>query len=254
MNTSLAQKILNSQKPFTLFHTWSVTRGILERAIREGKSMDLDVCVDDSRNPYLGHSKEYHEKSGETWFNSMPLWEAVNLISKSNIAVIVDCKHFDAWPVVEKVIAKIGPERCLVHTFASELKYNHSRKEGEPDFITEWSPIKKLLLLKDKFPYVTATASAKWLPNDLLLSDQHKELLENIRKILRENCIDTICLNVPDETMSDKWLRYFLEENIIPHVGIDNTDKTKLSEIYISETDDLKFASKVVDLYDKRLS
>lgn len=241
---SFAEKVINSKKPFVLFHTYSVTKDVLKQAISGNKSMDLDVCVDGKGNPYLGHSEEFYEKSGERREENMPLWETVEMIAKSTIPVIVDCKHFDAWPVVEKVVEKIGPERCLVHTFVSELKFNYSRKDGEPDYLTEWSPIEKLRSFKNKFPSVTTTASAKWLPDDLLIPEKYKDLLQNIRQTLKNNSVDTVCLNIPNETFSNESLKYFLAENIIPHIGIDNIDKAKLSEIYIGETDNLKFASK----------
>lgn len=241
---SFAQKILNSKKPFVLFRTYSVTKKILQQAIKEGKSMDLDVCVDDAGKPYLGHSKEYHDKSGDPREENMPLWKAIDMIAESNISVIVDCKHFDAWPIVEEVVNKIGAEKCLVHSFISELKFDYSRKNGEPDFLTEWSPIEKLRLFKGKFPAVSTSASCKWLPNDLLLSDRYKNLLQDIRQILKDNKVDTLCLNIPNETFSDNSLQFFLTENIIPHIGIDNIDTTKLSEIYIGETENLRLASK----------
>ena len=245
---SLAQKILDSKKPFVFFHTWTVTKNLLRQAIDEGKSMDLDVCVDDQGKPYLGHSKEYHKKSGEPMFNTMPLWEAIDMIAKSEIPVMVDCKHYDAWPVVEKVVTTIGPERCLVDSFATELRFNYSRDEGEPDFVTEWSPIEKLRSFKNKFPSVTTAACAKWLPRNLLLSDQLKGLRDKIRQLLQDNHVDTVCLGVPDATMSDVWLRYFLDGNVIPQIGIDKIDTTKLTEVYIGETDDLKMASRYAAL------
>lgn len=245
---SLAKRILKSSKPFVFFHTWTVTNDLLQKAIDEQKSMDLDVCIDVAGKPYLGHSKEYHEKSGEPYFNSIPLWEVVDLISKSNIVVMVDCKHYDTWPIVEEVVSKIGPERCLVCVYVSELKFDHSRKEGEPDFVTEWSPIENLRSLKEKFPAVTTTACAKWLPKDLITSNKHIGLVQNILKTLKDNRIDTVCLSVPDETVSDKWLRYFLSENVIPHINIDGVDTAKLSELYIGETDDLSRASKITAL------
>lgn len=241
---SFAKKVLNSKKPFVLFHTYSVTEDVLKQAISGNKSMDLDVCVDDAGNSYLGHSEEFYRKSGEKQEENMPLWEAVDMMARSDIPVIVDCKHFDAWPVVEKVVEKIGPERCLVHSFVSEFKFNYSRKDNEPDYLTEWSPIEKLGLFKNKFPSATTTVSAKWLPDDLLVSEKYKDLLQKIRQTLKDNSIDTVCLNVPNETFSNESLKYFLAENIIPHIGIDNIDTTKLSEIYIGETDNLKFASK----------
>ena len=242
-NMSLAQKIRYSKKSFVFFHTWAVTRNLLQQAIDEGKSMDLDVCVDDLGNPYLGHSQEYHEQSEEPYFNSIPLWEAVELISKANIIVMIDCKHYDAWPIIEEVITIIGPNRCLVCAYVSEFKFDYSRKEGESDFVTEWSPIEKLRLLKSKFPSVTTTPCAKWLPNDLLISDKYKELVQNIRQTLKDNRADTVCLGVPDETISDKWLRYFLKETIIPHVVIDKADTANLSGLFIGETDYLRKAS-----------
>jgi hypothetical protein len=60
---SLAQKILKSKRTVVLFHTWTVTGELRAQAIREKRSMDLDVCVDDSGNAYLGHPKEYHDKT-----------------------------------------------------------------------------------------------------------------------------------------------------------------------------------------------
>lgn len=243
---SLAQKILESGRPVVLFHTWTVTRELLAQAIREKRSMDLDVCVDDRGNAYLGHSKEYHEKTHESFFKSMPLWEAVDVLSRSRIPVIVDCKHVNAWSVVEGVVAQLRPERCLVHSFVSELKFAASRGEGEPDFVTEWSSIETLRALKRKFPSITTTASAKWLPADVLASDKYGALLARIVRLLKRNRVDAICLNVPDVTFSDTALGLFLREGILAHVGVDRADLTRLSQVYIGETDTLECASKGV--------
>jgi hypothetical protein len=246
MVLSLAQKILKTKRTVVLFHTWTVTRELLAQAIREKRSMDLDVCVDDNGNPYLGHPKEYHDKTHEPFFNSMPLWEAVDALAGSNIPVIVDCKHVNAWPVVESVVTQLRPERCLVHSFASELKFDEGRADGEPDFVTEWSSIATLRELKRKFPSVTTTASAKWLPADALTSDRHGVLLARIVSLLKENQVDTICLNVSDSTFSDRALALFLREHILAHVGVDHADLTRLSELYIGESDSLEFTSRGV--------
>jgi len=244
-NLSLAQKVLNSKEPFVFFHTWSVTKELLKKAITEQKSMDLDICVDDVGNPYLGHSREYHEKSGEPYFVTMPIWEAIDIVARSNIVVMVDCKHCDSWPVIDEIVGKIGPERCLVCSYTSEFKFGYSRKPGEPDFLTEWSKMQNLIRLKRKYPSVTITPCAKWLPRDLLVNDQYKGLVRNIRQTLKDGNADTICLDVPDGTITDEWLRYFLKENIIPHVMVDKTDTNRLTETYIGETDDLEKASRV---------
>lgn len=244
MALSFAQELLKSQRPAVLFHTWTVTRELLDQAIREQRSMDLDVCVDDRGRPYLGHPKEYHDKTREPFFASMPLWEAVEALAGSNIPVIVDCKHFDAWAVVEEVVRQLRPERCLVHSFVFELKFDAGRIPGEPDFLSEWSSIEYLRRIKRKFPLLTTTASAKWLPEDVLVSEKHQTLLEDVITLLKEYALDTVCLNVPDSTFSDGALRRFLRQNILPHVGVDRVDVKKFSEMYIGETDRLEFASR----------
>ena len=203
--------------------------------------MDLDICVDEFGTPYLGHSREYYEKSGEVQPETMPFEEAIDLLGKARIPVIVDCKHYDAWPAVENAIRNIGAGKCLVHSFASELKFGHQK--SSQDYITEWSPIRKLAEIKNKFPLATITASCKFLPDDLLLSSQYHGLLIGIREVLRNNQIDTVCLNVPDSTVSDEVVDFFLKEDIIPHIGIDNTDISRLSRLFIGETDILAKAS-----------
>lgn len=243
MVLSIAQKILNSRKPFICFHTHEVTLELLEAAIGMEKSMDLDVCVDEAGNPYLGHSKEYYEKVDEPWADSMPLWETVEMISKANIPVIVDCKHFEAWDYVEQVIEKIGAHRCLVHSFISDFQFPFER-DDELDIGCEWSPGERLLNLKNKLPGLTTTASARGLPSDLLSSSEHYDLLRKIKKTLIDYEIDTICLNVPDHTFSDNALVYFLEDRIIPHIMVDSMDTSSLTQIYIGETDHLSSASR----------
>jgi len=206
--------------------------------------MDLDVCIDDRVNPYLGHSREYHEKTHELFFNSMPLWEAVEMLAPSKIPVIVDCKHFEAWPVVEEVLERLGPERCLAHGFVSELKFDAGRMPGEADFLSEWCSIEQLRDLKRRFPSITTTASAKWLAADTLIVEEYESLLDGMVKLLKDYAVDTVCLNVPNETFSDAALRRFLQHGILPHVGVDGIDPRRLSEIYIGETDRLESATR----------
>jgi hypothetical protein len=240
MKLSLAQRLFKSQKPFVLYHTHEVTRDSLQEAIDTDKSIDLDLCVDEEGVPYLGHSAEFYELGSTPRDCSMPLWDAVELISKATIPAIVDCKHYRAWPYVEEVIRRIGPDRCLVHTFISEFNFSYVRGH---DVTCEWSPVEKLRLLKAGFPSLTTTASAKGLPYDLIISERYDELLVAIKKTLVDHRVDTVCLNVPDNTFSDQALAFFLEDKIIAHVMIDEIDTNHLSEMYIGETDKLDSAS-----------
>lgn len=236
---SIIKKINQSTKPFVFFHTWTVSESLLKQAITEQKSMDLDVCVDNDK-PYLGHSREYHEKSGEPYFKSLPIWDAVDKVAQSDIFAMLDCKHYDAWPVIEEVVKKIGSDRCIVGGYVSEFKFGYSRGDNEPDYLSEWSPIEKLKSIKMKYPSVTTTACVKWPPVDMLTNNRYRRLVEYIIAVSKDNNIDTICLGVPDDTITDQWLRHFKKENIMPHIVIDNADTSKLTELYIGETDHLE--------------
>jgi hypothetical protein len=242
-DSSLVDKIRRSGKPFTLFHTWTVSDVLLQQAIDDHKSMDLDVCVDDNGNPYLGHSREYHEKSGDPYFNSLPIWEVVDRITRTDIIAMIDCKHFNAWPVIERIVERIGPEKCIVGGFVSEFKFAQSRGDNEPDYLSEWSPVERLRLLKGKYPAVTTTACVKWPPVDLLTGNKYQRLIEYIVAVIKDNNVNTVCLGVPDKTITDHWLHYFGNENIIPHIMIDNVDTRGISGVYIGETDHLERVS-----------
>ena len=106
-------------------------------------------------------------------------------------------------PVIEQVVERLGPERCLVSSFVTELKFGHSRAHGEPDFFTEWVAIAKLAELRRRLPHVTTNACAKWPPKDLLVAAKYQPLIEFIRHFLKEHRIDTVCLSVPFETLTD---------------------------------------------------
>jgi len=118
------------------------------------------------------------------------------------------------------------------------------RMPGEPDFLSEWSSIECLGAIKKKFPSLTTTASAKWLPADVLVSEKYEAVLEDIARLLKDYAVDTVCMNVPDSTFSDKALRTFLQQNILSQVGVDRIDVKQLSEMYIGETDRLEFTSR----------
>jgi len=242
MELSLAQRILNSSKPFVLFHTYKVDKESIYQAVKENKSMDLDIAIDNEGKPFIGHTLEYYEISGEVRPKNMPFYETLNFLSKAHIPLIIDCKQVETWPTLIKTLNQLGPHRCLVHIFALELKFNHNL-EYDKNYPSEWIPIGNLKSLKEQFPNVTTTVSCKYLPPDVLLSSKYQAELESIKSILNENKVDTLCLNVPDETMTDKTLEFFLSENIIPHVNIDKINISSFKKTFVGETNYLEVAS-----------
>ena len=66
-----------------------------------------------------------------------------------------------------------------------QLRAEHSRADGEPDFLTEWVGIKELAELKRRFPAVTTNACAKLPPKDLLVAAKYEPLVDFIRHVLK---------------------------------------------------------------------
>ncbi len=239
---SLAQRIVDRREPFTLFHTRAVVGEELKRAIAANKSMDLDVSIDSNGRPYLGHSEEYYQISERQRPKTMPFEDAIGIISNANIPVIVDCKDNRAWDLTHQVVSEIGASRCMVHAFVSELRFGYD-PGYDHDYSSEWSDLSRLISLKEMFPLVTTTVSCKFLPRDLLSNPEHAELRAHIRRVADDNNIDTVCLNVPDDTVSDEVLEYFLESDILLHVNIDRLNDCQFTRPYVGETDNLSDAS-----------
>lgn len=240
MTTSIAQRILLAGRPTVLFHTHQVTRAVLDQAIRAGKSMDLDICVDDAGQLFLGHSPEYYRKSGEKPLPSMPLDDAIASLSVSPIPVVVDCKHGDAWPAIERVIAILGPRRCLVHAFLKELRYPFADMQDQC-VESQWLDASLMKALKARFPAVTTTASAHGLPNDFYQHNaKYHGLMDQIVGVLRNHDIETVCLNTADEHCFTRGLVDFFSDNgILVHLNIDKFAGDLPDGAFIGESDSL---------------
>lgn len=239
---NLKKAIQEYAKPFIFYHTHVVTEETINESIAQNKSIDLDISVDSDGIPYLGHTEEYYEINGIQRPKTTPIETAIKRLEDSNIPIIVDCKHRDAWPIVEEYVRRLGSYRCLVHAFAEEFKFDYNKNQDH-DYESEWSTLSKLKDFKSKFPKSILTASCKYLPDDLAENTNYSALIEEIIRNCVSNNIDTICLNIPDEKMNDEVLEKFLANNIIPHINIDATDHTRFKNLFVGETDYLDKAT-----------
>ncbi len=243
MLSSLAQRIQQSQERIALFHTSALTREILEDAISRNKSIDIDIAIDESGHPFIGHSLEYYHISWEEQPITIPFREAIELLEKSDIPIILDCKEIWALPFLIQIIERLWAHRILVHIYAREFRFSHF-EWADHDYPSEWIDMREVANLKKKYPNITTTASCKYLDPELLKTRGKYTILNFIRETLVSNNVDTICLNVTDNTIDNETLNFFLEENIIPHVTVDAIDASKLTSCYLWESD---FINRVSD-------
>jgi hypothetical protein len=232
-----------------MFHPDEFTLESIRDSVAAGRSVELDVSLDDAGEPYLGHSLDFYEKRRLPFPDSPPFWEAVALLEEADNPVTLDSKHRNSWPLIEELVEKFGPERCLVHTFVDEFKFENS--VGRDDFPDEWAPIAKLKELKIKYPSLTTMASSKFLPADALADSRREGVLGYIRDTCLANLVDSVRLTLDEriiDGIDDEVLKYFLRDGIMVHINLDVDNAADFHEIYIGETGDQRTASSTKDL------
>jgi hypothetical protein len=235
----LARRIFTTNKPFIIFHSHVVNDELIAQAINLHKSIDLDINIDKNNCPFFGHSDYFYQKSGELKEINTQFDKLLKVLSQSNIPVMLDCKHCGAWPFVEKALSLLGPQRCFVGCMATEFKFDYDFSyDFEVPF--EYSSISNLKILKARYPDVTTVASCSFLPTDFLTARKYKVLRNKIRSLLIENNVDSLSLNFPYTSYSDKDLNFFLEANILLELKVEDISPLSVSEIYLGETDTLQ--------------
>lgn len=227
-------------KSVTLFHTHVVTSDLLEQALEEYRSIDLDICVsEEGGQPYLGHSDEYHTKSGVPQYKTMKLDEVITRleIHPHKIPVMLDCKHYAAWQHLVQFIERLGSERCLVNSYVHELRFRDHQEEF--DIEVEYVPIDWMANVVKKYPDVVVSASARNLSSDCYRTPQ----IDHIERCLKEHAIDTISFNTNNNVLSLSDLLICAERKIIPNIEIDRYDEMPQVHV-LAETNHLSSADR----------
>jgi len=240
----IAKRIWDSGKPLIIFHARSITDEILDTAIREDRSMDMDIAVDNTGIPYLGHSIAYYEKNNISAYDSVPLEHALSLLENSSIPVHLDCKGSGAFATVLDAAERLGPGRCIINSYVSELDFiSPTNSDMWGTYIEEdWMPIETLRGAKKRFPDITIQASGEGVTVESLLEDGGKLLHENIDVLGTD--IDSVNLNIPSvEIVLKEVISAINDAGILYEVNMDTLRK-KPQGFYIGETDDMSKTTK----------
>ena len=238
-NSSIAGQIWNSSDPLILFHAHTVTDDVLNTAIREERSMDLDISIDGAGAPYLGHSVANYKKNNISAYGSIPLERALSFLERSSIPVHLDCKERGAFTAVLDVVERLGADRCVINSFVNELNFltpPNSHMWGT--YIEEdWMPIAVLREARKSFPEITIQASGEGVTAESLLEDDGKILQEIIHTLGTD--IDSVHLNIPSvEFVPSEVIDAINDAGILYQLNIDNL-REEPQGFYIGESDDM---------------
>lgn len=248
-NGLIARQVWENSEPLILFHAHTITDGILDTAIREERSIDLDISVGNEGAPYLGHSASHYEKNNISTYDSAPLEHALSLLEDSSIPVHLDCKEHGAFTAVLDAAERLGADRCIINSFVNELNFltpTNSHMWGT--YIEEdWMPIEILREAKKRFPEITVQASGEGVTSESLLEDDGK-ILQEIIHILGTD-IDSVHLNIPSvEFVSKEVISAINDAGILYQLNIDDL-REEPQGFYIGESDDM---TKTTTLFHKK--
>lgn len=110
-------------KPYVYWHMREIHEDTIREAIECGTSIEFDIAYDESSdNIYVGHPKEFYTIEKKIPLPSnIDIDKAVEMLEQApDVVVVLDCKHKKALPKIKEIIARLGKNRCILHSFIKE--------------------------------------------------------------------------------------------------------------------------------------
>jgi hypothetical protein len=239
-----AQRIIDSKKPFTYFHTYEITQPVLHAAIKAGKSIEIDLAVNDDGSVYIGHPPGFYAFERLPPPANLPLDVVLDALEPTSVFVVLDCKDVRVLPTAQKIIERFGVGRVLVYAWTDALCFKPyaASVAVEPHWVYEDIPLQALRRLYDAthIPMVLGcrglaydTFKTKWT----VIRDQILDVAAQIQ------CIG-VHFNLPSyELPSASYISELAEHGIAPWVNIDVVTSIDRPSLYVGATDDTHYAS-----------
>jgi len=206
-----------------VLHTQIVDKQLLEM-LTAGllQTIELDISstdADDSEH-YIGHHWLFYLANGLAFppFN-IPVEEAMEFIDKYGFFTKFDCKDKKAIPKVAELAQRLGPNNCMLHAFISEFDYQ--TKKRKPHWKYENITLKEIIRLRAEAGYPPLQVSCRGLVyNEITtLKSSHIPNLSEVCAIAKENEIDVVSLNLPNNQIPPNWvLQYFYDNGVLLEV------------------------------------
>lgn len=149
----------HSGMPFVYYHSHVVDESTLAASdvtMGSAGSMEFDVYADHNDRPgeaRIQHPPDFYVKNPKAPPPaSLPLKQAVHTFAAGgqHRAFVLDIKSTAAIPVVQKLVAQIGPERVLVHAFAKDLYFSTDeeaevKRKTKPHWMVEAQAIEDIV-------------------------------------------------------------------------------------------------------------
>jgi len=218
-----------------------------------GKSLEVDISIDDNGSIYVGHPLSEYKFDGLPPPQNLPLAEVITKSKAANLFLVLDCKDVQVLPTVQKLIEDYGPEHCLIHAFAAELSFKpwppKVQAVAKPGWIPGELPLAKLLELK-RATQSPLVLSCHGLTLERLQSGRD-QIMKRILEVAETNQVEAVNFYMPkDELMPLDLANELIDRHILPLIPVDRTPPPARPRVYLGATDIIDQASDPKDFKD----
>lgn len=242
----LFSAILRNKLPFVYFHTHIINRAILDRAVAAGRSLEIDISMNDDGGLYIGHPPSFYTFKCQPLPDNLPLdivLEAV--VSIPDMYVVLDCKDVRALPRVNAIVSQFGIDRVIFHSWIDSLSFMPYPSEivAEPHWLHEDLPTHAVRQLQ-RHLLVPIIVSARGLTVDRLES----EGAQIVNHIITEakGWVNAVNFNLPNaQAPSMSIMHNLLDQGILTWLNIDSVPPQQRPDVYLGMTDNISLASRL---------
>lgn len=239
------RQVFERQQPFVIFHTHAIDRPVLDAAVAAGKSLEVDLSIDDNGEVYVGHPLSHYASSNLPPPDNLPLNVVLDEAKAAGLFLVLDCKDVKALPKTQEIIKGYGPENRLFHSWSDALVL--------PPYMEEWDTIQlnwageelphsEILKLRQATNVPMTLSCHRGLTQKRLEADGDV-IIDQIADILDGSAEGVSFVLPPGQIAPMPAMQRLLEHRILPHIHIDSTPPEARPPVYIGWTDNLDLAS-----------
>jgi len=242
--TNPISRIITNHQTFVYFHTHEVTQTILDAAIVQHKSLELDISIAPDGEIYIGHPLAMYEFKNLPPPHNLPLDEVLRAAKAANLFLMFDVKDVRVLPRVQQAILEHGVDNCILHSCVEELVFRpfSSKLVVEPHWNNEQLPVDAVLAVKQATGVPVALCS-RGISQELLDAKGQAAIVGQILTVVKGKAEVMVPTMPPGETTPLSLMQTLLDNGIVSLFNVDKRSPEDRPAYYLGSTDDLAHAT-----------
>lgn len=238
-------QVSKKRQPFTFFHTHIISRSVLDAAVAAGKSLEVDLSINDDGEIYVGHPLSHYAAVGLPPPDNLPLDVVLSEMKAAGLFLVLDCKDVRVLPKAQEIIKEYGSENTLYHSWSDALVLEPYLEEWDtiqPNWPGEELPHAEILKLRQATGVPMTLSCHRGLTAKRLRTDGDA-IVDRIAEILAGDA-EAVSFHLPPGQVAPlAAMNKLLEHGILPGIHVDDVPPGARPPIYLGSTDNLKLAS-----------